>query len=326
MAEQSQVTTGALLGATSDAEIGASNQIPNSVQAVSVSMPCYMGYELQIGDKDSSRRWGGATRAEVGNFVAALQQDLKAFGTFDGTPDGDFGAKTQAALKRYQWVAKTLKKRLKGTERILVEITFNGTVSGNMDALTCEEMKIWKAAGYVATGNLVKLPVGSFSEFRRGTLSAIRSGISNNEMVFDEDFYVGLTALNDSAKSNGITVLVNQVLRLQGAVVSGAVVTPASKSQHLIGHAIDTNLVDGTSTMTSATFQAGNETESVKKMIAAAKLAGLRWGGDFGASNSSTFDPPHFDLQVPSTSDEYDYKFYFNQNQVARMHPIPLYE
>jgi len=96
------------------------------------------------------------------------------------------------------------------------------------------------------------------------------------------------------------------------------VVPPAKKSQHLIGHAIDCNIVDGDSWNNSQIFANGKETENAKKFIAAMKKEGLRWGGDF--TNSDT---PHFDKQIISVID-YKYKYFFNQRMISENQKIPL--
>ena len=44
------------------------------------------------------------------------------------------------------------------------------------------------------------------------------------------------------AKSSQVTVYVTQAFRKDGVPVDGAIVPPASHSNHLVGHAIDMNL------------------------------------------------------------------------------------
>ena len=72
-----------------------------------------------------------------------------------------------------------------------------------------------------------------------------------------------------------MTIKVNQAFRQHGVKVTGAVVTPASKSQHLIGHALDCNMVDGTSWNKSADFIAKKETQNAKDIIAEGAMAAL---------------------------------------------------
>lgn len=162
-----------------------------------------------------------------------------------------------------------------------------------MDEITCAEIKLWKSNRYSATGNLVYSPIANYSRFRRGTLQTVRADIQNGNMVHDKDFSSGLIILNSIAENRSIKISVNQVLRILGASVSGAVVTPAQRSQHLIGHAIDVNIIEGSTTYVSANYANNTISQNVRGFIADVRNQGLRWGGDFGAPQSSSFDPPH---------------------------------
>ena len=114
-----------------------------------------------------------------------------------------------------------------------------------------------------------------------------------------------------------MTIKINQALRLHGVEVTGSVVPPASKSQHLIGHAIDCNIVDGKSWNSSKDFKKKLQTENAKKFIKAMKLKSYRWGGNF-----SKVDSPHFDSQLNADTFDYDAKFYLNQKQLSSGAPI----
>jgi len=64
--------------------------------------------------------------------------------------------------------------------------------------------------------------------------------------------------------------------------VPGAIVPPAQLSNHNIGHAIDMNVVYGTSnTLCDSKCLGGTQPAAVKCFIDAVKRAGLRWGGNF---------------------------------------------
>ena len=73
----------------------------------------YGNYNLQRGDKDASKNWGGQIRKEEGRYVESLQKDLRTLGVYIWKVDGDFGRKTEQAVKMFQWNAKNMKKRLK---------------------------------------------------------------------------------------------------------------------------------------------------------------------------------------------------------------------
>jgi len=305
--------------------IGASNTTPDSIQVVTLEVPCYQNFRLKKGDSDKNKIWGGATQTDTGTWIKDLQQDLSDFGTYIGKLDGDFGKGTEKALKRYQWNALNIKRRLIDNASTEVETTFKGSVTGEMDDETCTEIKLWRNSKYLSTGNLVRAPISTLLNFKIGSIHNLRpSEFGNDELVIDEDFNAGLISLNSSASTNSITVSVNQTLRLQGAVISGAVVTPATKSQHLIGHGIDCNMIDGSISLGKAAFVASTATQNAKNFIEAAKASGLRWGGDFSAKNSDKFDPIHFDLQVASDSDSFEFKFFFNQRQMSLNQPVPI--
>lgn len=58
---------------------------------------------LRKGDNDSKRIFGGTKRTTItGDPVRELQDDLTTIGYFVGTPDGDFGNKTKAAVEMLQ--------------------------------------------------------------------------------------------------------------------------------------------------------------------------------------------------------------------------------
>ena len=105
--------------------------------------------------------------------------------------------------------------------------------------------------------------------------------------TIDNDFEEALIRMNDIARKYNITVLVNSSYRVD-AVVPGAIVTPATHSNHMIGHAIDCNLELNGILYNSVKMQA--DTGIVKQFINEIKASGLRWGGDFGKP-----DPVHFD-------------------------------
>lgn len=114
---------------------------------------------------------------------------------------------------------------------------------------------------------------------------------------------------NTKASPLCVNIVLNQTFRVNGVAVIGAVVTPATKSQHLIGHAFDCNIVDGDSWNNSKAFEDSEQTENAKSFIKAMKDKGLRWGGDF-----DDVDTAHFDKLVLRTSIDYECKFFQSEN------------
>lgn len=78
--------------------------------------------------------------------------------------------------------------------------------------------------------------------------------------------------------------------RRKSVVVSGAIVEPAKMGNHLVGHAVDCNIVDGKDFWNSIKMRAGL-TGNVKKfidMVIDGKI--LRWGGLFHDKDEIHFD------------------------------------
>jgi hypothetical protein len=108
------------------------------------------------------------------------------------------------------------------------------------------------------------------------------------QCTIDEDFEPTLIKMNAIAQKYNITVIVNSSFRID-ANVPGALVTPATHSNHMIGHAIDCNLEYAGGYYNSHRMQ--NDTGTVRQFINELKAGGIRWGGDFHGSP----DPVHFD-------------------------------
>lgn len=118
------MTNPIVIAQISSQQLGATNPTPESTQEVSIEIPCYFGYHLKLGDKDSIRKWGGETRTTEGNWVKDLQTDLKEFNLFDGSTNGTFDASTERSLKFFQWVSKNWKNRLVNNMIIESSVSF----------------------------------------------------------------------------------------------------------------------------------------------------------------------------------------------------------
>jgi len=110
----------------------------------------------------------------------------------------------------------------------------------------------------------------------------------------DRDFVLALNRVAQYAGHNALKVWVTSSTRSMTNQVRGAIVPPASKSCHHIGHAIDMNLLlDGT-LYNSKKLKRGNLgtlPEPIRVFIDSIRAdEGLRWGGDFNVE-----DPVHID-------------------------------
>ena len=235
--------------------------------------------------------------------------------------DGDFGKKTHDAVKRFQWNAKYISSRIKSKATTQVSKSFTDKIDGVVGNNSKKELTLWIDTKYTATGDLVRIKETKFSNIELGDDFKVIShpNINAGELVVSAPLLDYLKNANEKAKELSLTIMFNQTMRVNGIKVSGAVVTPASKSQHLIGHAIDCNIIDGDNWNSSKTFKDKKESENAKKFISAMKEKGMRWGGNF-----SKVDTPHFDKQVLSGSFDYDCKYFFNQRMISEKQTIPL--
>lgn len=286
------------------------------------------GIVLQRGDNDLRARWGGQVRTGMtGEPVRELQEALAGIGVTSALPDGDFGMKTQMAVKRFQWYLLHIGVRLRvaggaaplhGSVEPYKQPT-GIAIDGFVGPATLAALVGWRSEGVETTSPLVAYGTGKLSNIRLSTSFDVLAYPSPgpNEMLVHQDFVPWIPALDGKARDKHVTLRVNQAFRVQGLPVSGAVVPPASSSQHLIGHALDVNIVDGSTVNTSAMFIAGAATQPASDFVKAAKELGLRWGGDF-----SPVDPPHFDKRVLHTTDDYLNSFYFAQRSFDRHHAV----
>ena len=114
------------------------------------------------------------------------------------------------------------------------------------------------------------------------------------EIRADRDFFPCLDRLNTFAGDCDVEIFVTSSTREPGRSVSGAIVTPASRSNHLIGHAIDMNLKSRSGFFNSKVLKRVNlsnlPTEIRDFIDMVRKDPQLRWGGDFRKE-----DPVHID-------------------------------
>lgn len=112
--------------------------------------------------------------------------------------------------------------------------------------------------------------------------------------IVDDMFVPDLNKMNDIAARYGITVVVIDAIRYS-TVVKGAIVPPAVHGNHLVGCAVDVNLIwKGMYYNSTMLETAGGE---VRQFINDCKEAGIRWGGDFKKN-----DPVHFDNGINITN------------------------
>jgi hypothetical protein len=136
-------------------------------------------------------------------------------------------------------------------------------------------------------------------------------------VLADIEFFDSLKKVDQFATTEGLEIFVTSSARLQGAILSGAIVPPASRSNHLVGHGIDMNirlngrLFNGDD-LSNANFN--NLPAQIQQFIdKIRKDSVLRWGGDFN-------DPVHIDdgLNIRSPA-AWDAKFPIIQAELAAL-------
>lgn len=100
----------------------------------------------------------------------------------------------------------------------------------------------------------------------------------------DRDFFRCLDRIAGFAKNSGLFVYITSSTRDPGVEVRGAVVTPAKRSNHLVGHAVDFNLraEDGSFFTSRELKRLDEQPDTVVGFIQLIRDdPELRWGGDF---------------------------------------------
>jgi hypothetical protein len=148
-------------------------------------------------------------------------------------------------------------------------------------------------------------------------LEAFRGSQFTGKIVLaDVEFFDTLAKINQFAADNGLEIYVTSSARQQGVTVGGAIVPPASRSNHLVGHAIDMNVMLRGSLFTSRELKNFTRLpQEIQKFIQSIRDANLRWGGDF-----SDPDPVHIDDGLNLRDrDAWDEKFPIIQSQLIAL-------
>ena len=109
------------------------------------------------------------------------------------------------------------------------------------------------------------------------------------ELKCHKDFIPYLTLMNTKAKDLDLEIYITSSLR-DTIVVPEAVVTPAKMSNHLVGFAIDCNLVEKDKWWNNAKLK--YPTGNVLKFIEYCGTIKVRWGGFFHTPDNVHFDYP----------------------------------
>ena len=136
-------------------------------------------------------------------------------------------------------------------------------------------------------------------------------GYNSKTVYVDADFVRYMDKIQSIAKSSQVTVYVTQAFRKDGVPVDGAIVPPASHSNHLVGHAIDMNLDTPLGWCNSdcllAAYSNPSHNSYANNFIKQVQRNGMRWGGIWVPT-----DPVHIDdgLNVYNDSEWEDLYIY----------------
>jgi Putative peptidoglycan binding domain len=125
---------------------------------------------------------------------------------------------------------------------------------------------------------------------------------TNKIVLADVEFIDSLQKIDQFAQANGLEIFVTSSARQQGVPIGGAIVLPASRSNHLVGHGIDMNIMLGGTLFNSDALGNFNTLPTaIQQFITSVRNDPIiRWGGDFDPS-----DPVHLDdglnIREPAT-------------------------
>lgn len=112
---------------------------------------------------------------------------------------------------------------------------------------------------------------------------------TGKEVSCHEDFAPFLQKMDNKAGELGLKLVITSSWR-DTINVKGAIVTPAKISNHLVGHAIDCNILEGNILWNSTKLL--KPTGKVLEFIEYCTSIGIRWGGYFKEVDVIHFDYP----------------------------------
>jgi len=136
-------------------------------------------------------------------------------------------------------------------------------------------------------------------------------GYNGHKIMVEEGFAPRLDTVNLLAIKHNVTVWVTNSTRIGDVKLKGAIVKPASMSNHKVGHAIDMNVQDNKTKewFNTAKMRDGKGVDNAF-LIEVDLDSQLRWGGRF-----TTKDEVHIDDGLNIINPEL-YKKIFNDLQV----------
>jgi hypothetical protein len=150
-------------------------------------------------------------------------------------------------------------------------------------------------------------------EIKKGLVSYNASnivGYDNQQIVVDSAFVPYMDKINNYARENNVVVCVTHSFRGKNQKLTGTIVPPAIKSNHLVGHAIDMNVLFNNVLYESKdmyTTKWGTLPLNVKNFLCQVRKDPiLQWGGDFTEEDPVHIDDRLFDRNPELWQELYD--------------------
>ena len=116
-------------------------------------------------------------------------------------------------------------------------------------------------------------------------------------VTFEKGFKQYLDKMDALARKYSITINVQESFRRKDVKVENAIVRPVQTSNHLVGHAIDINIIYNNTLFNSTNLANYKDLpDEIKEFIKGCKSIGLRWGGDFKEIDAVHFDDNLYEL------------------------------
>ncbi len=145
-------------------------------------------------------------------------------------------------------------------------------------------------------------------------------GYKDELVIVDSLFIPAMNEINYFAEKNNLTLIVMSSFRPANKELSGTIVKPAKYSNHLVGHAIDINIMYKDQWYESGNFRRSNLKkcpESIQNFFKEIRSAkNLRWGGDFYQQ-----DPVHIDDHYNKNIEEWQIRYDLCQQEYTEKWP-----
>ncbi len=238
--------------------------------------------------------------AEIGRFITADnvidgEYSTQGWNRFSYVKNNPVRYKDPSGHSKKDAEAQALASVGQITERHYINVTKGGagTLPDNF-----EEMREKQRTGPQSTQKR--------DNSQRNLMTYTNDRYRGETIKCDSEFKDSLDKINQYAEDSDVYLHITDSFRKEGQPVNGAVVPPAARSNHKVGHAIDMNIIhNGTLYNANAMNNYNSLPNPVKQFINSIRHdPDLRWGGDF-----NPIDSVHIDDGYNQNSQNYDRKY-----------------